>query len=268
MAECPDCGAENPDGAAFCGLCAHRLDGRPDPVENGTSPAALSEASTTLGAVDQLNLSKIRKKKGHRVLWIVSAVAILAIAVLAVFFIQSRMEKHAEGIAEFTSPTSGLSFKYPSSWELKDRAYLKTLAHGQELDPYQGNETVLMKRGSAVYKHLLTVSSRPVDFSGQSWEQTKSQLETGFVQSGEDQRSNIVFINPGLSAATGAHAIGMMYKITPSMGPDLFQLETYILRGNIAYSFTLTTPLKGGGADETQARNEYTELMRSITFKI
>jgi hypothetical protein len=59
----------------------------------------------------------------------------------------------------------------------------------------------------------------------------------------------------------------MTYTLQPAMGPSLFQLEAYVVRGASAYRFVLITPLKGGGADETEAINRFTQITKSISFK-
>jgi hypothetical protein len=191
---------------------------------------------------------------------------VIAVTVLAVVLVRTNTESSVEGQGEYVGSTSGLTFKYPSSWEKKDFAYLKTLANGQEVDPSQGNEIVLLKRGSSLYRHLLVVSSRGVDFHGASWTDLEPSLRTGMFEAAQTQGSKITFINPGLRASTGAHVIALTYIASGGGGPRMFQIEADIVRGNIDYTFGLTTPLVPGASDEADARNVFTRLINSVTF--
>ncbi|MHB8895871.1 MAG: zinc ribbon domain-containing protein [Candidatus Geothermincolia bacterium] len=258
MPDCPDCGAHNPDGATFCGLCSHSFkDSKADP------PSPQTDKWSSVGGLRYAS----REKKGRGWLWLVSALAVVVVAVLVVVLTLSRIEKAADGQTEFNGKTSGLAFEYPSTWEKKDYDYLRTLSKGEQVDPYLGNEVVLMKRGEAIYKHLLVVSSTASPYGEQSWTEVEKGLRDAVLQSAPANWSGLTFINLGLNEGTGARGLGAMYTVTQPVGPKLFQIEGYILKGNITYSFMLTTPLKGGGADEGEARSVFTELMRSITFK-
>lgn len=258
MAQCPECGAQNPDGAAFCSLCASPF--------RGEAPEAVTQLQRERWQVlEELDFKK--RKRSRRLIWGASLLAAVVIAVLAVVFIGSHMEKGAEGQSEYASKYSGISFKYPSSWEKKDFAYLKTLNKGQDVNPNMGNEIVLMKRGGAIYRHLLVVSSTTSPYGDLAWNDIKNALYSGVQQGGPENRSDVTFINLALPASARANGIGAFYTVIPPMGPTLFQIEGLIVRGDIVYSFGLTTPLKGGGSDEGEARALFTELMQSITFK-
>lgn len=259
MAECLSCGADNPEGAPFCGLCASPFAAQAETAP----PRSEKEKWSTLEQLKPVS----RGRRGRGWIWGISFVAVVVIAILAVVLVRSHVEKAAEGQAQFTSKYSALSFKYPSSWEKRDVNYLKTLNKGQAIDPRMGNEVVLMKRGSSLYRHLLVVSSAESPFGEEKWDQIKQTLQTDAQQGGPENRTDITYINLGLQASTRANGIGTLYTVVPPMGPSLFQIEALILRDNIMYTFALTTPLKGGGSDEGEARTLFIELMQNITFK-
>jgi hypothetical protein len=255
VAECSECGADNPEGAEFCGLCANRF-----PKEKPAAPAREKWSS-----LEGLR-SATEKSKGHAWIWLTAILVVIAVAVLTVVLVKSHMEQSVEGSSEYVGTSSGLTFKYPATWEKKDFKYLKTLAHGQEIDPMQGNEIVLLAHGNTIYRHLLIVSSRASDYGAASWEEIESALQSAIAQEAGTEGMKVTFIKPGLRASSGAHVVAVMYTVTGKGGPPLLQIEASIIKGNLTYTFAMTTPLAGGGSDEGDARSVFTRLMNSVTF--
>lgn len=258
MARCPECGADNPEGAAFCGLCAGSFErGKDNPVK---------QAREKWSSIDELDFSR-HDRRSRGFLLGACAFAVIAVAAIAGVLVVSHIEGTAEGLKEYVSRYSAVSFKYPSSWETKDFNYLRTMNRGEELDPHMGNEVVLMKRGHTVYRHLLIVSSLDSPYKKQGWPEIKNALETDKQQSGPDNRTDVTFIKLGLPASLNANGIGATYTVIPAMGPELFQIEGMVLKDDIIYTFAFTTPLKGGGSDEGEARAVFARLMQSVSFR-
>lgn len=258
MARCPDCGADNPEDAAFCGLCAGSFERNKD--------GPVKQAREKWSSIDELEFTGHKRRSRGFVLG-ACAFAVAAIAVIAGVLVGSHVEKTAEGCSEYVSRYSAISFKYPSSWEAKDFDCLRTMNRGEDLDPRMGNEVILMKRGRTVYRHLLIVSSVDSPYRDQSWSEVKNALETDEQQSGPDNRTDVTFIKLGMQASQNANGIGASYTVIPVMGPRLFQIEGMVLKDDILYTFAFTTPLKGGGSDEAEARAVFATLMQSVSFR-
>lgn len=126
--ECPKCGAENNDGASFCGLCSHRFaDGAGLSAKAGADVEATPESETTakasddsFSAVDSAFYRSKLKQKERRPLWLAGGlvlVIVLVSTVLALVFLRGSGKAGPEGTNTFKSKYSGLTFAYPSSWE-------------------------------------------------------------------------------------------------------------------------------------------------------
>ncbi|MBN2169120.1 MAG: zinc ribbon domain-containing protein [Actinobacteria bacterium] len=108
---CPDCGAENPDGTPFCGLCSRPFnyidDGTghayPDWCRPGETAMAYSPPGESMGM--RLNIGKI--------LYILF-VCIVIIAVIGGTAFLARW--FLTGNKTYSSGVSSLTFKYPRTW--------------------------------------------------------------------------------------------------------------------------------------------------------
>jgi|GEM_PF-978091 len=268
VVQCPECGAENPDGSLFCGLCTYRFAGYlPSvPMTSACEPSPAPVQREKFASLDELHIERPRERKAL-LIWTTGIIAVVVLSMLLVLALTSGGKNAAETMTDFVSPTTGLSFKYPSSWETKGQDYLKTLGQGTAFDSSQGNEVVLMNRGESIFKHLLIVSDGNITTGGQAWETLKPQLESEFQEAAQSQGTTIQFNDLHLAPATGATGIKMTYSIKPTMGPTLFEQEAFIIRGAGQYRMIFVTPLKGGGADETEAISRFTQITNSISFK-
>jgi hypothetical protein len=76
------------------------------------------------------------------------------------------------------------------------------------------------------------------------------------------------FLDLQLPPAAGAEGFGMMFTVEPeAKGPRQHQLEAFILKGNIAYTMVLITPLEGGGGDQAEAQQQLSDLISTVHVK-
>jgi hypothetical protein len=268
VVQCPECGAENPDGSLYCGLCTYRFAGylRTPPIvaacEAPLNPAAVREKFSSL---DELHFERPRER-GAVMIWTAGILAVIVLAILLFMALSSGGKNTEETLTGFVSTTSGLSFKYPVSWEKKTQEFLKTFEKGS-IDPSQGNEVILIKQGDSVFRHLLIVSNSSISTGNDSWDVIKPQIEDTYEEAIEAQNTTVTFNDLHLDPSTGANGFKATYSLKPGMGPTLFQIEAYIVKGTSAYRFILITPLKGGGSNKTEAINRFTQITNSISFK-
>jgi hypothetical protein len=186
LVQCPECGAENPDGSLYCGLCTYRFAGylRAPPVAAACDVPLNPAAREKFSSLDELHFERPRERKAIMI-WTTGILAVIVLAVLLFLALSSGDKNTADTLTDFVSTTSTLSFKYPSSWEKKTQAYLKTFAKGEEIDTSQGNEAVLMNQGESIFRHLLVVSDSGITTGDQAWEDIKPQLEYDFQEAAQ-----------------------------------------------------------------------------------
>ncbi|MBN2168143.1 MAG: zinc ribbon domain-containing protein [Actinobacteria bacterium] len=109
--KCPDCGAENPEGTPFCGLCSRPF----NYIDNGTGQAR----PDWYGPGDMLKdhwysgrSIKRRLNLGTVLHIIFICLIIVAVIVAAALLVQWYLI----GNKTYSSAFSGLSFKYPRTW--------------------------------------------------------------------------------------------------------------------------------------------------------
>lgn len=246
------CGVENPDDAFFCKSCgSHFVQAKKEaPQERWSSLEALRSVSS-------------RTKKRRRVIILGCVALSLAVAGLVTFFILSHIEEGPVASASFTSKYSGLSFVYPGDWERKANSYLKQLFKSVPVGDV-GNEVVLLKRGSSLFRHLLIVSSSTVASTDAKWEAIEPNLKENLMDAAQEQSFNVSFFH--VKTPPGTNGFGMEFVTPQSNGSTFFQLQGVIVRKNICYTLFLSTPLNGGGADEGQARILLHDIVSSVKF--
>ena len=259
MPECPGCGASNPDGATFCGLCARPFVGLPPglPV-----PVKAESQGASWSALD-IKRPDRRQARRHRYISAGVPIAVVLIAVAAVVLVLLTRTNKAEGSTEFRSASSGLSFKYPESWQKQDKSFLTSMSKKQDLSSL-GNEVILLKRGEVIFQHLLTVTSSNIDYGSRSWSDIREGLKSGF-ESTSTEGSNSTFSELTLPPETGAKGIVETYYVDEK--PELFEIEGTIIRGNTSYDFNFATPLRGKATDETDARTQFFKIINSLAFQ-
>lgn len=255
--ECPNCGAENSEDASYCGLCYKRLGEEPTPEE--------APVVRPLEAIPGVKPAWNRKRKNSHVLGLtVLCVIAVVVVVVLVFVTRGQKEEGPEPLKEYRSTVSGLNFKYPESWEKQNRSFLSKVQKGGDTDPSMGNEIILMKRGETIYRHLLVASSRPFDQGGMKWSELEESMKEGLADSASGEGVEVGFFNINLPAASGTNGFAMSYIYDPPTGPDFYQLEAYVVRGDEMYNIRFITPLKGGGSDEVDARSQFDQIMSTV----
>lgn len=121
-----------------------------------------------------------------------------------------------------------------------------------------------MKRGEVFFQHLLTLSSENVNYGARSWNQILEGLKSGFETTSTDSASS-TFAELTLPPETGAKGVIETYYIDQK--PELFEIEGYIVKGNLSYTFIFATPLRGKATDETDARNQFFNIVNSLKFQ-
>jgi len=125
MSDCPKCGAANPDGATFCGLCAQPFTDK-KPQE---SPQVNSRAEKVpWSSLDHVRYPTRQAVRRHKYVSFGVPILVVVIAVLAVVLVMSIRTNKVEGSSEFKSSSSGISFKYPASWEKQGKSFLTHLS--------------------------------------------------------------------------------------------------------------------------------------------
>lgn len=262
MAECPRCGADNPEGSAYCGLCADRLAAPAPPA-----PPAAAEPESVSPAGSYLPAREKRKRQRFTLIAALALALVLAAAVVVISISGKGESAHGpEKLAAFASGTSGLTFNYPASWEKKDQQYLRSISNG-DFDLAQANELVLLKTGDAIYRHLLLVSTPATSPDARKWPQVKQQMQDSLAQGAQSQESRLSFFDLALPQARRAVGFGMMYWVGKASDPSTYELQAFILKGQTIYTFRLITPLKGGGSDEQGARARFDALINSVGIR-
>jgi hypothetical protein len=260
MSTCPKYGAANPDGATFCGLCAELFNAG-KPLEAGPeTPPAEKVPWSSLDYVSWPSRQKVRIRKYVKIL---VPVAVLVIAVAAVVLVLSTRTRKVEGLSQFKSGYSGISFSYPASWEKKDQAFLKHLSKTQDVSSSQGNEVILVKPGEVFFQHLLTLSTENVA-AGRDWPSILQGLKSGYDSTSSTSVGS-TFTELTLPPASGAKGVVETYYMDQK--PPLFEIESYIVRGNVSYTFLFATPLRGSATDDRDARTAFFNILNSLQFQ-
>ena len=253
MSTCPKCGAAKPDGATFCGLCAEPFKAEQPTQAGPETPGPEKVPWSSLDYVSWPSRQKVRIRKYVKIF---VPVAVLVIAVAAVVLVLSTRTRKVEGLSQFKSGYSGISFSYPASWEKKDQAFLKHLSKTQDVNSSQGNEVILVKPGEVFFQHLLTLSTENVA-AGRDWPSILDSTSSTSVGS--------TFTEMALPPETGAKGVVETYYMDQK--PPLFEIESYIVRGNISYTFLFATPLRGSATDDRDARNQFFNILNTLQFQ-
>ena len=204
------------------------------------------------------------KIRHHKFIIIGSPILVVFVIAVVVLLFVAGGTRQAESSSRFKSAYTGISFSYPSSWSKESQDFLKHLSKTSDVDPSQGNEVILVKRGDVFFKHLLTVTSASANVGTASWNQVVEQLRSGF-ESTDTGSLGSTFGELKLPAASGARGVVETYYVDEK--PELYQIESYILKGNIAYTFAFITPLRGSNTDETDARTLFYNIMNSLQLQ-
>jgi hypothetical protein len=260
--KCRDCGAENPDHVTYCGLCFSRLNG-----SDQDPPAGDNDLSDGEKADIEVSLNTGPVKRKRRVgTWVLASTVIVATVVVAVMVLLGQCESKPEETVSFSSGESLISFDYPESWEERGQEYLEQLFRGSLPDEEYGNEAVLMKRGGAIFRHLLVVTSRERGYEEDEWSDIESMLKRSYRESAAMQGVKVDFFSLKAPLEEEAEGFGAMFTTDLPLGPDMFQLEALILDGNTEYRVQLITPLKGGGSNEGDARVCFDDIIDTVTL--
>jgi len=260
MATCPKCGAVNPDGATFCGLCAEPFNADKAGEAGPEAPRPDRVPWSSLDYIRWPSRQKVRIRKYEKVL---IPVAVVVIVVLAVMLVLSTRTNKVESLSQFKSRYSGVSFSYPSSWVKKDQSFLKHLSSTKEVNSNQGNEVILVKPGEVFFQHLLTLSTESVE-AGRTWPSILEGLKSGF-ESTSTESSGSTFAELNLPPASGAKGVVETYYVDEK--PPLYEIESYIVRGNISYTFLFATPIRGTATDDRDARTAFFNILDSLQFQ-
>lgn len=264
--KCPECGAENPENVGYCGLCLKKLVEEPgeEPVQSYSEKKEVSDQISQIQMTQESWSETLRKRRRA---WLIAGSGLLAAAVVvvvAVVLLTGGKEGGPEGTKRYVSTISGLSFSYPESWESHESNFMTDMIKDMREDSSYGNEITLMKSGHAVFRHLLFVSSRTWEYADQGWGDMERMLKEGKEITGSSQGVKMEFFELEMPLEEEANGYGTLYKMSAGAGPSFLFLEAFIQKDDMSYSFQLTTPLKGGGADEQEARQVFDEIIASV----
>jgi zinc-ribbon domain len=258
MVQCPNCGIENPEGSRFCNLCHNEL------LAPAGAPGEWNPEPLPMDVPRPSHRSKRKAVKG-RSIFIAGSIllaGILGIVLYVVIFGSSGAAP--EKYVTYASSTSGLTFKYPSTWEKKDVSFLGQF-YLQMPDPSLGNEIVVIKRGDALFKNLCVASSSPVDPASE-WDDIKGSIQEAYSvalrERGGEARFNDLAFQSG-----EAKGFRVDYTLEQQMGTPSLHLEAVMLRGSTLYRLVLETPLSDGDSSELEARRVFSKLLESVSIK-
>lgn len=158
---CPECGAENPDGTAYCGLCNKSLnyvDPRVQVPPAWNGPGEISNAYASIMPIDRGAGKRSRVNQVIRisVICVIIAAVIGGAAFIAQWFLA--------GSDLYSSSISGLTFEYPRSWSTFSADDKETLENygmgylpGNEIN-LEGDEEQCILVANSIYiaNNLLT----------------------------------------------------------------------------------------------------------------
>jgi len=264
MKHCPHCGAENQDGATFCGLCHAGLVQMESP---STYIDQVHVSSYQQYPADLKNKFENRRKKRLRsLIWAGGMLALLVI--IAGVVIASVTGGSAKKITsvQYKSASTGLSFQYPSNLEKKDVSFLKNIALSGDAGAATGNEIVLIQRGVGMFKHLLVVSSGKSPKATGDWEEDVKDIMSGYQVGGYQANLNIKFQDAHMVKAPNAHGFIMSYE-APSGMTTMYIVHAFILQDQTAYQFVLATKTSGDKSEQMDARGIVIRLLKTVSVQ-
>ena len=265
--ECPECGSSNREDAHYCELCYHRFAGESKTGELSADSFSSTAGLPALPVLEHASAAyRTRVNRNRKIAWaLITCVSVAAVALLLAFPLLSR-DKRREGLKEYDSKVSPLTFKYPESWERKDRSDVKGFLKDLEDNPTLGNETILMKRGAAIFRHMLIVTSRQEEYGSASWKEIEESIRRGLEESSGSQGLEMRFFHLDLPYEAAANGMGISSFIEGASQIRVFQLEGFVLKNNASYTFTLLTPLLENETDQGEARLVFNDIINTIRF--
>lgn len=254
---CPRCGADNPEGNTYCGLCYQRFSSGPaSTTPEGPGVPAAGDPSLPVNAYPSSDVYAVPapppvetkasagRRRGPGALTIVIVVALVVGVGVGAYFLVSHF---AGGTQEYSSGLSGLSFEYPKGWETADldagSGPLGTIAGSSAY-----NEVVVADGSVADAGNILGIRSMK-DRPESEWEQMKSYFQSRLQQT-------LMAKAPGVSqptytetAVAGKPAFSVRFRI-PSVGGDFDMDITGVYSGSTIYEFVFCTREGATGAAE------------------
>ncbi len=190
------------------------------------------------------------------------AVGILGIVLYMVLFGNSGASP--ERYVTYTSSTSGLTFKYPATWEKKDSSFLDQFYRGSA-DPSLGNEIVIIRRGDAIFKNLCIASSSKAG-PDTEWDDIKESIQGAYSEAlremgGEARFTDLVF------QSGEARGFRVDYTLEQQFGSPSLHLEAVMLREETLYRLVLETPLSDDDTSELEARRSFSRILESVSLR-
>jgi hypothetical protein len=205
--QCPQCGAENPDGSGFCSLCHHRFGAPPAPPGVPAAPpetAPAQPASVAPGpppGVPQLPATALGPPPGaHQVvspsepgyggafhqppppgqlkpaktinpflMWAIRVVVIVVCFALGWF----AMDAFLNRTRTFSNANAKISFSYPGKWKTVDTSGMTVGTFGSG-SPFTWEVILADGTSEATSNHMIYVASA---FSLQEWDKFKANIQ-------------------------------------------------------------------------------------------
>ncbi|MBN2168144.1 MAG: zinc ribbon domain-containing protein [Actinobacteria bacterium] len=291
---CPHCGADNPDNSQYCSLCLGFL-AQETPTESSDTydtigvddmipsweatpapeiaPDAASSApldklapasdvyASRQYAPYQRTPSSVPKPKTKEIIIFASVFALIAVLALAGFLVVPSVF----GKKTFTSPASGLSFKYPGGWEdLQMSADQISQLSGIDVgDIPLKIDTVLADSTSTDVKSVLTVSTATTSAGGADWPTIKNQVEQNLGGVTAMQAAQGISYTPkSLEEIHVDGKQGLRFAYDAAAGNMQCKADGAIILDGETINYVVLVGLNGTDSEET-----FQKILDSMKFK-
>jgi hypothetical protein len=157
--QCPQCGAENPEGATYCNLCQTSFVQRHgyDPA-----PGQLPSASEWTGSSTPAAPTGKGKSSNTLLIWLI----VLIIVACGIIGAVVLLKKGGVSAGTYKSKVSGLTFNYPVTWQEIAPAELQKIGVTWSGDASDVNENVIVDSPTTSCRNaIFCVSTAGVDDS-------------------------------------------------------------------------------------------------------
>lgn len=279
---CPQCDAENPDGAEFCNLCFHSFSpssGTPDaggpggqwsssppaPGYGPPPPIAAPPPSDAFSPGGPLTAAPPPMRLKHESTFVTLTKGLLLMVVFMACFaggwyLTGRIMKG--GTKTYTSANTDISFKYPSNWQRVDPGSLENDASLPAGDLNVYNEVILAQGSGGTPVNFLAVGNLPIVLTEQ-WESAKAGIQESFMsQMTESLPEGIIVSTPVFTDLTVGDSPAYSVKFSLTGEGVTYSCDATVVRHGMSAYIILFMSHQSGGSPE-----KFEEVLNSVQFK-